>query len=69
MSCLGRGIAVLTVNEGTTSIDTKRIFQQVYAFTELSNPFIHQHNSFSIPYSGFTTLKVFDILGNEVATL
>ncbi|HZW39578.1 MAG TPA: T9SS type A sorting domain-containing protein [Ignavibacteriaceae bacterium] len=41
-----------------------------YLYPSYPNPFNHSTTiSFSLPSSGFTTLKVYDILGNEIVTL
>jgi len=71
ISCASRGIAVLTVETSVTNQEeiintpTEFVLNQNYP-----NPFNPTTTiSFSIPSSGFTSLKVYDILGNEVATL
>ena len=71
MSCLGRGIAVLTVDLGITNLDVvKQIPKNFMLSQNFPNPFNPTTTiSFAIPSSAFTSLKVYDILGNEVATL
>jgi streptogramin lyase len=71
ISCASRGVAVLKVitsvtnQEETKSLPTDFVLNQNFP-----NPFNPTTTiSFSIPSSGFTSLKVYDILGNEVATL
>jgi streptogramin lyase len=71
ISCASRGVAVLTVEtsvtnqEETKSLPTDFVLNQNYP-----NPFNPTTKiSFSIPSSLFTSLIVYDILGNEVATL
>ena len=71
ISCASRGIAVLTVETSVTNEEeiintpTDFVLNQNYP-----NPFNPTTTiSFSIPFSGFTSLNVYDILGNEVATL
>jgi ligand-binding sensor domain-containing protein len=71
ISCASRGVAVLKVitsvtnQEETKSLPTDFVLNQNFP-----NPFNPTTTiSFSIPSFGFTSLKVYDILGNEVATL
>ncbi len=71
ISCASRGVAVLTVattvanTEETKNLPTDFVLRQNYP-----NPFNPSTTiSFSIPSSAFTSLKVYDILGNEVTTL
>ncbi len=71
MSCKGRGIAVLTVLDGTTSVESKKESPTSFELSQnYPNPFNPTTTiSFSIPSSTFTSLKIYDILGNELATL
>ncbi|MCK7520684.1 MAG: T9SS type A sorting domain-containing protein [Ignavibacteriales bacterium] len=71
ISCASRGVAVLKVETAVTNQEeiintpTDFVLNQNYP-----NPFNPTTTiSFSIPSSAFTSLKVYDILGNEVATL
>jgi hypothetical protein len=71
MSCKGRGIAVLTVIENPTSVENENVAPNNFELSQnYPNPFNPTTKiSFSILSSAFTSLKVYDILGNEVATL
>ena len=71
MSCKGRGIAILTVIENPTSVENENVAPNNFELAQnYPNPFNPSTIiSFSIPSSAFTSLKVYDILGNEVATL
>ncbi len=71
ISCLARGIAVLSVDDGTTSIDDEKELPTNFILSQnYPNPFNPTTTiSFSIPSSAFTSLKIYDILGNEVTTL
>jgi len=68
-----RGTIFRTTNGGITSFDekqnTKRSFQYDL-YQNYPNPFNSSTNiSFSLKESGFTKLKVYDILGHEIKTL
>ena len=71
MSCLGRGIAVLTYTDGTTGIAAEKKLHEGYElFQNYPNPVnLETTISFSIPSSEFVTLKIYNILGKEVAML
>ena len=71
MSCLGRGMAVLTVIDGTTIVENEKELPTSFELSQnYPNPFNPTTTiSFSISSSAFTSLKVYDILGNEVETL
>ena len=68
MSCLGRGMAVLTVIDGTTIVENEKELPTSFMLSQnYPNPFNPTTKiSFSISSSAFTSLKVYDILGNEV---
>jgi streptogramin lyase len=71
ISCASRGVAVLKVETSVTSqeeiVNTPTDF---VLYQNYPNPFNPSTTiSFSIPSSAFTSLKVYDILGNEVAAL
>jgi len=70
-SCASRGVAVLTVETSVTDLDeTKSLPTDFVLNQNYPNPFNPTTTiSFSIPSSAFTSLKVYDILGNEIATL
>ncbi|MBE0636953.1 MAG: T9SS type A sorting domain-containing protein [Bacteroidales bacterium] len=71
MSCLGRGIAVLTVKDGTTSIRNEKEIPAGFRLSQnYPNPFKPTTTiSFSNSAQAFVSIKVFDIVGNEVASL
>ena len=71
MSCMGRGIAVLTCTDGTTGVTAKKELPAGYELSQnYPNPVsLETTISFSIPSPEFTSLKIHDILGNEVAVL
>ena len=71
MSCLGRGIAVLTVTDNATSVDVEKDIPAGFDLSQnYPNPFQQETSfSFSIPSEEFSTLKIYDMLGNEVAVL
>jgi len=71
ISCASRGVAVLTVETSVTvQEETENLPADFILNQNYPNPFNPTTTiSFSIPSSGFTSLKVYDILGNEVAKL
>ena len=71
ISCASRGVAVLTVETSVTNLDeTENLPNDFVLQQNFPNPFNPTTTiSFSIPSSVFTSLKVYDILGNEKATL
>jgi hypothetical protein len=71
ISCASRGVAVLTVDTGVTNQEEISILPGDFVLNQnYPNPFNPTTTiSFSIPSFGFTSLKVYNILGNEVATL
>jgi hypothetical protein len=71
MSCLGRGIAVLTVNQGTTSIDNEKESPASFMLSQnYPNPFNPTTKiSWQSTLSSHQSLIVYDLLGNEIATL
>ncbi|MBK7228525.1 MAG: T9SS type A sorting domain-containing protein [Ignavibacteriales bacterium] len=71
MSCKGRGIAVLTVKENPTYIENENIELNNFELSQnYPNPFNPSTKiSWQSPVNGHQTLKVYDILGNEIITL
>jgi len=71
ISCASRGVAVLTVETSVTNQEeTKSLPADFMLNQNYPNPFNPSTTiSFSIPTSGFASIKVYDILGNEISTL
>ena len=71
MSCMGRGIAVLTYTDGTTGVNLKQEIPSGFELAQNApNPFsLTTTISFSIPSSEFCSLKIYDLHGIEVALL
>jgi hypothetical protein len=70
MSCLSRGIAVLTVPYNPTSVSETPAPSTFSLAQNYPNPFNPKTViEFRVPSFGSVSLKVFDVLGREVATL
>ena len=71
ISCASRGVAVLTVDNNPTNIsETESQATSFILMQNYPNPFNPVTNlEFGISKPGFVTLKIYDILGKEVAAL
>ncbi|MFZ1518369.1 MAG: T9SS type A sorting domain-containing protein [Ignavibacteriaceae bacterium] len=71
MSCKGRGIAVLTVKDGTTAVENEKELPTDFVLSQnYPNPFNPGTKiSWQSPVNSHQLLKVYDILGNEIITL
>jgi streptogramin lyase len=71
MSCKGRGIAVLTVKVIPTSIENEKNLPTNFALSQnYPNPFNPSTKiNYQITQNNFVSLKVYDVLGNEITTL
>lgn len=71
MSCLGRGIAVLTLSDGPTGIVNENKLPKSFTLSQnYPNPFNSVTTiKYSVPLQTFVTIKLFDIHGNEVDCL
>ena len=71
ISCASRGVAVLKVETIISNQEEKKNLPTDFVLNQnYPNPFNPATTiSFSIPSPGFISLKVYDILGNEVAIL
>ena len=70
MSCVSRGIAVLRVPYNPTSVSEPQTPSAFLLAQNYPNPFNPSTTiSYQLPSKGHVTLKVFDLLGREVATV
>ncbi|MFN3874261.1 MAG: T9SS type A sorting domain-containing protein, partial [Ignavibacterium sp.] len=61
---------VTGINFPTNVIDESYIDKKFVLYQNYPNPFNSKTKiKFSIPLSGFTSLKIYDLLGQEIATL
>jgi hypothetical protein len=66
----GRNIILTTIEESALNIKHEKIIRTSKLYQNYPNPFNPVTNiSYQIPEQSFISLKVFDILGNEVAAL
>jgi len=64
-------LLVKTTKDGTVNIEEELLVQSDYTLSQCyPNPFNPTTNiTYSIPELSFVTIKVYDVLGNEIATL
>lgn len=70
LSCLGRGIAVLTISESSLSANQFSEDVNLSELTVFPNPASNQINiQFTTPSSGTTQISIYDVMGRKITDL